>query len=60
MAERLGLGIIGAGLMGRELASAIARWVHLDDIGVEPRLVHVCDVQPEILRWYERLEPRPR
>ena len=59
MAERLGLGIVGAGLMGRELASAVARWVHLDDLGIEPRLVHVCDVQPEVLRWYERLDPRP-
>jgi predicted dehydrogenase len=59
MAERLGLGIIGAGLMGRELASAVARWVHLDDLGVEPRLVHVCDVEPRTLAWYERLDPRP-
>jgi predicted dehydrogenase len=59
MAERLGLGIVGAGLMGRELAGAVARWVHLHDLGVEPRLVHVCDVQPEVLRWYERLDPRP-
>jgi predicted dehydrogenase len=59
MAEEVGLGIVGAGLMGRELASAVARWVHLNDLGVRPRLVHVCDVQPEVLRWYERLEPRP-
>src|SRR5687767_1365587 len=59
MAEEIGLGIVGAGLMGRELASAVARWAHLDDLGVRPRLVHVCDVQPEVLRWYERLDPRP-
>jgi predicted dehydrogenase len=53
-------GIVGAGLMGRELASAAARWVHLDDIGVCPEIVAVCDANPAVLSWYERLEPRPR
>jgi predicted dehydrogenase len=56
----VGIGIVGGGLMGREIASAIARWAHLDDLGVAPRLVHVCDVSREALRWYERLHSRPR
>jgi predicted dehydrogenase len=56
----VGVGIIGGGLMGREVASAIARWVHLDDIGIVPRVVHVCDVSRPALRWFERLDPRPR
>ena len=61
MAERpISLGLIGGGLMGRELASAVARWVHLADLGVRPRLVHVCDVNPETLAWYERLAAPPR
>jgi predicted dehydrogenase len=61
MAERiLNLGLIGGGLMGRELASAAARWVHLGDTGVRPRLVHVCDVSPAALAWYERLADAPR
>ena len=60
MAERVGLGIIGAGLMGREVASAVARWVHLDPFGVRPVVAHVCDVDQQALAWYERLEPRPR
>jgi predicted dehydrogenase len=61
MAERVvALGLIGGGLMGRELASAAARWVHLAELGVRPRLVHVCDAQPEALAWYERLADRPR
>ncbi len=61
MAERVvNLGLIGGGLMGRELASAAARWVHLDELGVRPRLVHVCDVQPQALAWYERLADTPR
>ncbi len=61
MADRVvGVGVIGGGLMGRELASAAARWVHLEEIGVRPRLVAVCDANPAVLAWYERLEPRPR
>lgn len=46
--------------MGREFASAAARWVHLADIGVAPELVMVCDTNPEVLAWYERLAPKPR
>jgi predicted dehydrogenase len=61
VAERVvNLGLIGGGLMGRELASAAARWVHLDDLGVRPRLVHACDVDPKALAWYERLSDPPR
>ena len=46
--------------MGREFASAAARWVHLDDLGVSPELAVVCDTNPDVLAWYERLDPRPR
>ena len=53
-------GLIGAGLMGREFASAAARWVHLADIGVRPELAVVCDTSPGVLDWYERLDPAPR
>jgi predicted dehydrogenase len=61
MAERVvRCGVIGAGLMGREFASAAARWVHLADIGVRPELAVVCDPNPDVLAWYERLDPRPR
>jgi predicted dehydrogenase len=60
VSERVvGVGIIGGGLMGREAASAAARWVHLADFGVRPAIVSVCDTNPEVLRWYERLEPCP-
>jgi predicted dehydrogenase len=54
------VGIIGGGLMGRELASAAARWIHLDDLGARPEIVHVCDVDEDVLAWYERLQPQPR
>jgi len=45
-------GIIGAGLMGREFASACARWCHLTDMQVRPELVAVCDKNPAIHGWY--------
>jgi len=53
-------GIIGGGLMGREFASTAARWIHLDDLGVRPEIVHVCDANPDVLAWYQRLAPEPR
>jgi predicted dehydrogenase len=53
-------GIVGGGLMGREFASAAARWVHLADIGARPEIAVVCDVNPGVLHWYERLDPPPR
>src|SRR3954468_12121181 len=53
-------GVIGAGLMGREFASAAARWMHLADLGVRPELAVVCDTNPDVLGWYERLDPKPR
>lgn len=53
-------GIVGGGLMGRELASAAARWIHLADLDVRPEIVHVCDANPDVLAWYERLSPVPR
>ena len=36
------LGLIGTGLMGREIASAVARWCHLEDIGVRPVITALC------------------
>jgi predicted dehydrogenase len=61
MAERVvRIGVVGGGLMGRELASAAARWLHLHEIGVRPEIVAVCDTNPDTLAWYERLAPRPR
>jgi predicted dehydrogenase len=53
-------GIVGGGLMGREFASNAARWIHLADPGARPQVVHVCDTNPDVLAWYERLDPPPR
>jgi predicted dehydrogenase len=61
MTERVvSIGIVGGGLMGREAASAAARWLHLADIGARPEIVAVCDTNPLVLAWYERLRPAPR
>ncbi len=53
-------GIIGAGLMGREFASAAARWMHLPEMQARPELVAVCDKNPAILDWYRRNLPAIR
>ena len=44
--------VIGAGLMGREVASAFGRWFALLDCPVRPELVAVCDINPAALDWY--------
>jgi len=45
-------GIIGCGLMGREFASAAARWCHLTQIDVRPEIVAICDKNKSICEWY--------
>ena len=45
-------GIIGCGLMGREFASAAARWCHLPEMDVRPEIVAICDQNADVLRWY--------
>lgn len=45
-------GIVGCGLMGREFASAAARWCHLTNINVRPELVAVCDANTDLFGWY--------
>ena len=45
-AQRVRVGIVGGGLMGRELAAAIGRWSALDDHPIRPELTAVCDTSP--------------
>jgi len=44
-------GLIGCGLMGREFASATARWCHLTTIDVRPQIVAVCDLNAQATAW---------
>ena len=53
--KKMRLGIIGGGLMGREMASAVSRWCALEDVGVECELTAVCDIQPATREWFRRL-----
>ena len=46
-------GVIGCGLMGREFASAAARWCHLLNLDFEPRIVAVSDVNPAAIEWFQ-------
>jgi predicted dehydrogenase len=54
--QRVRVGIVGGGLMGRELAAAIGRWSALEDHPTRPQLTAVCDTSPEALRWFDRVD----
>jgi len=45
-------GVIGCGLMGKEFASAAARWFHLTDTKARPEIVAVCDLNPMLTNWF--------
>lgn len=55
MSAEVKIGIVGAGLMGREIASAIQRWPALIDHPVRPRVAAVCDINPDALEWFRQL-----
>jgi predicted dehydrogenase len=55
--RKLRFGVIGCGLMGREFASAAARWCHLQGLNVEPVITAVCDPNPEAMAWFQRHVP---
>ena len=46
-------GVIGCGLMGKEFASAAARWCHLSDDIAKPETVAVCDFNEEATAWFK-------
>lgn len=53
MAKRtVNIGVIGCGLMGREFASAAARWCHLLNLDFQPRIVAACDLDARLLDWF--------
>lgn len=51
--KTINIGIIGGGLMGKELASAASRWFVLNDFPVKIALKAVCDLNPQVLNWYK-------
>lgn len=52
MTRIIKFGVIGCGLMGREFASAAARWFHLTDTKARPEIVAVCDLNPLLTNWF--------
>lgn len=50
--ETLRIGIIGAGLMGREMAAAAARWFVLENFPVKLEVVGVSDLDAARLAWF--------
>lgn len=47
--------IVGGGLMGREFASAAARWLHLNADAPEPRIIAVCDPNESNRNWFRKV-----
>ncbi len=54
MTERktIKFGVVGCGLMGREFASAAARWCHLVADLPRPEIVAVCDLNDSARAWF--------
>lgn len=50
-------GVIGLGLMGREFASAAARWCHLLDMPARPEIVAICNRSEGKFDWYTQSVP---
>jgi predicted dehydrogenase len=53
--QKVKLGIIGGGLMGKEAASALGRWFVLNDFPVGVELTAVCDLSETVLDWYKKV-----
>ena len=49
------IAIVGGGLMGREMASAFARWMCLEKMPVKPELVAVADPNADALKWFNNI-----
>ncbi|KIL38327.1 oxidoreductase [Gordoniibacillus kamchatkensis] len=49
---KIRFGVIGCGLMGKEFASAAARWCHLSNVNFMPQITAVCDANPAAASWF--------
>lgn len=49
------IGVVGAGLMGRELAAVCGRWSQLVDHPVAPQVVAVADPNPVARDWFRQV-----
>src|SRR5690606_15811239 len=53
--KAVNVGIIGGGLMGKEVAGAFGRWFTLANYPVKVQLKGVCDLDPNALEWYRQI-----
>lgn len=53
--SEIGVGVIGGGLMGRELAATIGRWPTIKEDGDIPVLRGACDTNPAALEWFRSI-----
>jgi predicted dehydrogenase len=60
MSTEIRFGVIGLGLMGREFASAAARWIHLTNLDVRPVLLGACDTNEKAFEWFRTNLPSLR
>ena len=60
MKKTIKFGIIGCGLMGREFASAAARWCHLKADLPTPEIVAVCNRSDPPMDWFRANFPSIR
>lgn len=58
--KKIRFGIIGAGLMSREFASAAARWCHLTGVDFEPEVVAVASRTDKSVSWFREHVPSVR
>src|SRR5690554_2703373 len=54
--KTVNVGIIGGGLMGKEVASAFGRWFALNDYPLKVIMKGVCDINENTLEWYKQLD----
>lgn len=57
MKRKIRFGVIGCGLMGKEFASAAARWSHLLEDVATPEIVGVCDFNVSAMEWFKHNFP---
>ena len=50
--ETIRFGLIGGGLMGKEFASAAARWMHLQEVNFQPVVTAACARHQSTLDWF--------
>jgi predicted dehydrogenase len=53
--SRVRIGIIGGGLMGREVASALGRWFVLESFPAKAELTAVCDLVEKQREWFRQV-----